>query len=563
MANATAWDVEVDILIVGSGAAAMTAAVVAAKNHAEALVIEKSELYGGSSATSGGVVWIPATRQAKEAGSDDTPEDGFKYIRALTAPDVPDSLIWAFVNNGPKMLEWMERNSDVKYATTHYCDYHPNLPGGKTAFRSHDAMPIHAKALGKDFLKQRAQHPAAQFFGKINWTVDETGPLLFRLPGWKKIVFRLFARYYLDLPWRFRSARDRFLTLGSALAARLKMSMDKVGAKLWLKTKFLELVTDDTGRVVGAIVEKEGVRTRIGARRGVLLAAGGFERNPEMRSKYLPVPTIYTGAQPPNTGDAIRGAMALGAQTARMDSAWWGVSLAIPGEDKTRLMTFERALPGCIMVNQAGKRYFNEAASYHIAGHAMIDSNKSGASTVPSYILFDSQYRHDYPMGPVLPLLPDWMLSSDIQKVLIKGKTWDEVARQAGLPAAALKETIENFNKHAKEGRDPEFQRGLDPYDCYYGDPKVKPNPTLRALEKAPFYAFPCYPGDIGTNGGLVINENGQVLGKDSQPIPGLYAAGNTTASVMGYSYPAAGATLGPAMTFGYLAARHMVGAND
>lgn len=562
MANPIAWDVEVDVLIVGSGAAAMTAAVVAGKNHADALVIEKSELYGGSSATSGGVVWIPATRQAKEAGSDDTPEDGFKYIRALTAPDVPDSLIWAFVNNGPKMLDWMEQNSDVKYATTHYCDYHPNLPGGKTAFRSHDVVPIQGQLLGADLLKQRPQHPAAQFFGKINWTVDETGPLLFRLPGWKKIVFRLFARYYLDFPWRLKSKRDRFLTLGSALAARLKMSMDKVGAKLWLKTKFLELV-EENGRVVGAIVEKEGVRMRIGARQGVLLAAGGFERSPEMRSKYLPVPTIYTGAQPPNTGDAIRGAMALGAQTARMDSAWWGVSLAIPGEDKTRLMTFERALPGCIMVNQAGKRYFNEAASYHIAGHAMIENNKSGASTVPSYILFDSQYRHDYPMGPVLPLLPDWMLSSQIRSVLIKGQTWDEVARQAGLPAAALKTTIENFNKHAKEGTDPEFQRGLDPYDCYYGDPKVKPNPTLRALEKAPFYAFPCYPGDIGTNGGLVIDGNGQVLGKDNQPIPGLYAAGNTTASVMGYSYPAAGATLGPAMTFGYLAAKHMVGAND
>jgi 3-oxosteroid 1-dehydrogenase len=167
-----AWDDEVDVLIVGSGAAAMTAAVFAAKNHADALVIEKSELYGGSSATSGGVVWIPATRQALAAGSDDTPEDGFKYIRALTAPEVPDSLIWAFVNNGPKMLDWMEENSEVKYVTTHYCDYHPNLPGGKTAFRSHDAVPIHASALGDEFLNQRAQHPAAQFFGKINWTVD-------------------------------------------------------------------------------------------------------------------------------------------------------------------------------------------------------------------------------------------------------------------------------------------------------------------------------------------------------------------------------------------------------
>jgi len=557
-----AWDDEVDVLIVGSGAAAMTAAVVARKSHADVLVLEKSELYGGSSATSGGVVWIPATRQALAAGSDDTPEDGFNYIRALTAPEVSDGLIWAFVRNGPKMLDWMEENSEVKYVTTHYCDYHPNLPGGKTAFRSHDAVPIHASALGDEFLEQRSQHPAAQFFGKINWTVDETGPLLFRLPGWKKIVFKLFARYYLDLPWRFRSKRDRFLTLGSALAARLKLSMNKLGAKMWLKTKFMELVTEN-GKVVGAVVEKEGRRMRIGARQGVLLAAGGFERNPEMRSKYLPVPTIYTGAQPPNTGDAIRAAMDLGAQTARMNSAWWGVSLAIPGEDKTRLMTFERALPGCIVVNQAGKRYFNEAASYHIAGHAMIDNNKPGAATMPSYILFDSQYRHDYPMGPVLPLLPDWMLSANIKQVLIKGSSWEDVARQAGLPWATLKQTLENFNKHAKLGKDPEFLRGDDPYDCYYGDPKVKPNPTLRALDKGPFYAFPVYPGDIGTNGGLVINENAQVLGKDGKPIPGLYAAGNTTASVMGYSYPAAGATLGPAMTFGYLAARHMVGANE
>ncbi len=557
-----AWDDEVDVLIVGSGAAAMTAAVVARKNHADALVIEKSELYGGSSATSGGVVWIPATRQALAAGSDDTPEDGFKYIRALTAPEVPDGLIWAFVNNGPKMLDWMEENSELRYVTTHYCDYHPNLPGGKTAFRSHDAVPIHASALGDEFLNQRAQHPAAQFFGKINWTVDETGPLLFRLPGGKKIVFRRFARYYTSLLWPFPPQPHRFLTLGSALAARLKLSMNKLGAKLWLKTKFLELVTEN-GKVVGAVVEKEGRRMRIGARQGVLLAAGGFERSPEMRSKYLPVATIYTGAQPPNTGDAIRAAMDLGAQTARMNSAWWGVSLAVPGEDKTRLMTFERALPGCIVVNQAGKRYFNEAASYHIAGHAMIDSNKAGASTVPSYILFDSQYRHDYPMGPVLPLLPDWMLSANIKQVLIKGKSWEDVARQAGLPWANLKQTIENFNKNAKVGKDPDFLRGDDPYDCYYGDPKVKPNPTLRALDKGPFYAFPVYPGDIGTNGGLVIDENARVLGKDGAPIPGLYAAGNTTASVMGYSYPAAGATLGPAMTFGYLAARHMVGANE
>jgi 3-oxosteroid 1-dehydrogenase len=559
MADKNGWDYETDVLVVGSGASGMVAAVFAARNRAKVLVIEKSDLYGGSSATSGGVAWIPATRQALAAGSDDTPEDGFKYIRALTAPDVPDSLIRAFVDNGPKMLDWMEANSELQYRTTHYCDYHPNLAGGKTAYRSHDVVPINARVLGDDFLKQRPQHPAAQFFGKVNWTVDETGPLLFRSPGWRKILIRILLRYATDIPWRFKSSRDRFLTLGSALAARLKLSMDKVGAELWLDTKFIELVSEG-GRVTGAVVERNGRRMRIGARKGVLLSAGGFERNLEMRSKYLPVAKIWTGAQPPNTGDAILGAMALGAKTARMDSAWWGISLAIPGEDKTRLMTFERALPGCIVVNQGGRRYFNEAASYHIAGHAMI---ANGAGAVPSYLVFDSQYRKSYPVGPVLPDFPDAMLPAAVRNVLIKGKTWDEVARKAGLPAAALKQTIENFNTHARVGKDPEFLRGDDPYDCYYGDPKVKPNPTLRALDKPPFYAFPCYPGDIGTNGGLVINENAQVVNEAGAPIPGLYAAGNTTASIMGYSYPAAGATLGPGMTFGYLAARHMVGAND
>jgi 3-oxosteroid 1-dehydrogenase len=193
----------------------------------------------------------------------------------------------------------------------------------------------------------------------------------------------------------------------------------------------------------------------------------------------------------------------------------------------------------------------------------MIANNKPGAGTIPSFILFDNQYRKAYPMGPVIPDLPDWMLPAAVRKVLIKGSSWEEVAKKAGLPPVALRETVESFNTHARLGKDPEFLRGDDPYDCYYGDPKVKPNPTLRALDKAPFYAFPCYPGDIGTNGGLVTDEAARVLDVAGKPIPGLYAAGNTTASVMGYSYPAAGATLGPAMTFGFLAARDMVGAND
>lgn len=562
MSNANGWDLETDVVVVGSGAGGMVAAITAAKNRADVLVVEKGKLYGGTSATSGGVVWIPATHLALKEGAQDSAEEGFQYIRALTTPDVPDANIWAFVRGGPQMMEWLEKNTDVKYKSTHYVDYHPNLPGGKVSWRSHDPLPIQAQLLGPDFEFQQVQHPAASFFGRINWTVEETGPLLFRLPGWRKIVMRLLLRYFLDVPQRLRSKRDRFLTLGSAMMARLKLSLDKSGAKLWRETPMKELIAEN-GRVTGIVVEHEGKTMRIRARKGVILAAGGFERNPEMRKQYLPVKVDYSGSQAYNTGDAIRAATAIGAATARMDSAWWGVSVVVPGEEKTRLMTYERSLPGCIMVNQAGKRYMNEAASYHIAGHAVIANDKPGAGTIPSYILFDTNYRKSYPMGPILPDFPDWTLSAPLRQILVKGNSWEEVARKAGLPPENVKATIERFNADARVGKDTEFGRGDDPYDRYYGDPKVQPNPTLRALDRPPFYAFPVYPGDIGTNGGLVVNENAQVTDNSGRPIPGLYACGNTTASVMGNSYPAAGATLGPAMTFGFLAARHLTGANE
>lgn len=562
MASANGWDLETDIVVVGSGAGGMVTAIVAAKNHADVLMVEKGNLYGGTSATSGGVVWVPATYLALKEGAQDSPEEGFQYIRALTAPDVPDENIWAFVRGGPEMMEWLETNTDVKYKATHYVDYHPNLPGGKVSWRSHDPLPINAKVLGPDFEFQQIQHPAASFFGRINWTVEETGPLLFRTPGWQKIILRLLLRYFLDVPQRLRSRRDRFLTLGSAMMARLKLSFDKAGAKLWRNTPMKELIFEN-GRVTGVVIEHEGKRMRVHARKGVVLAAGGFERSAEMRKQYLPVKTDWSGSQPYNTGDGIRAATAIGAATARMDSAWWGVSAVVPGEEKTRLMTYERSLPGCIMVNQAGKRYMNEASSYHVAGHAMIQNDKPGASTIPSYTLFDTNYRNSYPMGPILPGFPDWTLSSALRKILIKGNSWEEVAKKAGLPVENVKATIERFNADARVGKDTEFGRGDDPYDRYYGDPKVQPNPTLRALDRPPFYAFPVYPGDIGTNGGLLVDERAQVIDMSGKPIPGLYACGNTTASVMGYSYPAAGATLGPAMTFGYLAARHLTGANE
>jgi len=297
----------------------------------------------------------------------------------------------------------------------------------------------------------------------------------------------------------------------------------------------------------------------------VVLAAGGFERNPDRRARHMPAiatPTV-SGSQENNTGDSIVAATAVGTATMNLDMAWWAPVFSIPGEKRGRLCTIERALPGCIVVNQAGRRYMNEAASYHIVGRRMIDADRPDARSIPSWLVFDAAYRRKYPVGPILPLVPDWALSAPIRSILKKASSLDDLARAMDVPANALAETVASFNAGAREGVDPAFQRGAAAYDRMYGDARVQPNPSLAPIDQGPFYAIPLHPGDIGTCGGLATNANAQVLGHDGSPIAGLYAVGNNAASVMGGSYPGAGSTLGPAMTFGFVAARHMTGAND
>jgi 3-oxosteroid 1-dehydrogenase len=551
-------DVETDVRVVGSGAAALTAAVVAASHGARTLVIEKSELYGGTSATSGGVIWIAATSQSLADGHPDSPEEAFEYIRALTDANVADARIWAFVRRGREMVDWLDAHTPVKVRAHPYADYHPEMPGGKPGWRSHEALPLHASELGADFASLRPPSPAVQFLSRVSWTLEETGALLFRTPGWWHTALKVFGNYFLDLPHRLSSQRDRRLTLGNALLGRLKMALNNAGAELWLNTPLVDLIAED-GRITGAVATRNGAPVTIRARRAVVLGAGGFERNAALRTQYLPLshePT-WSGSQTNNTGDALLAAMRLGAATLNMDSAWWGTSLTLPGEERARLLAFERALPGAIIVNQAGERYMNEAASYHIAGREMLRCHSRESPTIPSYLLFDATWRRSYPLGPMVPDFPDWMQPANFRAVLKQAASWEDLARQTQLPAATLTATITRFNEHARRGEDPDFGRGESIYDRYYGDPKVKPNPTLRALETPPFYAVPVYPGDIGTNGGLATNEYAQVLDAHGAPLAGLYAIGNLAATVMGHSYPAAGATLGPGMTFGYIAALH------
>ncbi len=558
------WNKEVDVVVVGSGAGGMLSALVAANNRAEVLIVEKDKLWGGTSATSGGGIWIPGSDQARAAGFEDNLDDAYKYVRALSADNVPNENIRAFVDNAAHMLRWVTANTGVVYTAQPYPDYHAENPGGSvTGYRTHLPEMFDGTLLGEDLKTQRMPSPAASLFGYLNWTFAETYQLLYRGKGWLTGLGRNMAKYWLDWPLRFSSRKDRRLTLGNALTGGLRVALNKAGVPLWLETPMQELVTEG-GKVVGIVVTREGKPFRIRARKGVVLAAGGFDKNRMMREANAPLyPNAqYSGGVTSNTGDAIRAGQAAGAGTMNMQSAWAAPVFYVPGEDRGRLCTIERALPGCIMVNQKGQRYLNEAASYHIVGQQMARRHKEHGDASPSWMVFDNRYRQQFPMGPLLPLVPDWAQARAVRSIMKKGRSIAELARQMGVDADALETNVARFNQSAAKGEDPEFHRGDAAYDKMYGDYRHQPNPCLRPLTEGPFYAMPIYPGDIGTNGGLRTNARAQVVDEAGQPIGGLYAVGNNAASSMGESYPGAGVTIGPAMTFGYIAARDMTGAN-
>ena len=558
------WDKEVDVLVVGSGGGGLLSALVASKNNADVLIVEKDKLWGGTSATSGGGIWIPGSDQARAAGFEDNLDDAFTYLRALSADNVPDANIRAYVDNAGPMLRWVTDNTQIRYIAVPYPDYHAENPGGSTSgFRTHLPLEFDGKQLGKDIRTQRFPSPAASLFGFLQWTFAETTELLYRTKGWFTHLTINMARYWLDLPFRFTSGKDRRLTLGNALTGGLRLALNERNVPLWLESPLKELVREGD-RVTGAVIEHDGKPTRIGVRKGVVLAAGGFDKNQAMREANAPLYPVaqISGGVTSNTGDSIRAGEAIGAGTMNLQSAWAAPVFYIPGEDRGRLCTIERALPGCLMVNQKGERYLNEAASYHVTGQLMAKREKEHGDASPSWMVFDYRYRHQFPMGPVYPLIPDWAQRGDVKLVLKKAMTIEELAGQMGVDPARLASTIAHFNEHAAKGEDPDFHRGEAAYDKMYGDPRNVPNPCLRPLTEAPFYAMPIYPGDIGTNGGLMTNAKAQVLDTAGQPIRGLYAVGNNAASAMGESYPGAGVTIGPAMTFGYIAARDMTGGN-
>jgi 3-oxosteroid 1-dehydrogenase len=557
------WDHTVDLLIVGSGAGAMTTAICAHDRGGRPLLIEKTDLYGGSSAMSGGSLWIPNNHYMAASGVTDTPAEAFAYLRGVTQGSVPEEKLRVYVDTAPVMLRYLTDHTRLQMqAMLTYADYYPETPGGKPGGRSVEAAHFDARLLGEEF--DRMREPALQelVMGRMSMTATEAHHLLARHPGWRGLTARIMLRYWLDVGGRLRSRRDRCLSLGNALVGMLRRSLMDRDVPLWLETGARELVTED-GRVVGAVVERGGAPQRIRATRGVVLAAGGFESNDGMRKQHLPQPTdaAWTSGSPGNVGDAIRMGMTLGAAVDLMDEAWWGPTTVVPGEARARMLVVEKGLPGCILVNKRGSRFVNEASPYIDIVHAMYATNTPEAPSVPAYMIFDGLYRRKYPFGPFFQAAqqPDWALPRVIRNgYLRKADTLAGLAAKLGVDAEGLAATVAKMNRYARAGKDPEFHRGESLFDRYYGDEKVKPNPCLAALETPPYYGIEVYAGDLGTKGGLRTDAGARVLGASGAPIPGLYAIGNCAASVMGRSYPGAGGTMGPAMTFGYIVARDL-----
>lgn len=555
-----AWDHAVDVVVVGSGAGALTTAIAAHDAGASVLVLEKCDRYGGSSAMSGGSLWIPNNHLMTEAGVNDTPEDALLYLQRATAGTSSEERLRTYVDTAPRMLQWMvERTRLALLPLPTYADYYPGLPGARPGARSVEVDYFDGRLLGDELRRLREPSVQTLIFGRVAMTARDARTMLVRSRGWVRLLVRLMLGYALDVTGRLQSKRDRNLTMGNALVGMLRLSMLDRGIPLWLESPTRRLIVEG-GRVVGVEAERAGRRMRIRAQRGVVLATGGFEGSQALRERWLPQPTRaeWSAAHKGNTGDAIAMATEVGAGLDLMDAAWWGPTTLVPGEEHARMLVIEKGLPGSILVDKGGERFVNEAAPYVDVVDAMYKRNAPATPCVPAYLVFDAAYRRRYPFGPILQSTqqPDWVLPRRLTDgYLRKADTLAGLAAALGIDPAGLEATVRRVGEFARSGQDLDFHRGENIFDRYYGDLKVKPNACLAPLETPPFYGIEAFPGELGTKGGLRTDARARVLNEAGEPIPGLWATGNCTASVMGRTYPGAGSTLGPAMTFGWIAA--------
>jgi len=546
---------EFDVVVVGSGAAGMTAALTAAHHGLRVVVIEKTDRFGGSTARSGGGLWLPGNEVLRKAGVRDTPGRARAYLAYVAGDGVTQARQRALLEHGPAMLAFVRASTPVDFAwVPGYADYYPEAPGGLAQGRSIEPVPLDGRVLGAELARLNpayAPAPNGITITQADYRWLSLGP---RHPRAMLATAKILGRMA-----RTRLLRQPMLSLGQALAAGLRAGLLAREVPVWLGTPMTGLQMTD-GRVTGVEVTRDGRPALIRAGRGVVLAAGGFEHNEQMRRRYQrqPIGTEWTTGAAGNTGDAITAGEAASAALDLMDDAWWGPSIPLSGGPYFCLA--ERSLPGCLLVNGAGQRFVNESAPYVDAVHAMYDGHCDAVPHIPSWLITDQRYRNSYVFAglpPRKPLPRRWYAAGAVYRA----PTVAELADQVGIDPAALAKTVVRFNEFAQAGRDEDFHRGNSAYDRYYSDPRRRPNPCLAPLDTPPFYAVKIVPGDLGTKGGLRTDERARVLRADGTPIAGLYAAGNTSAAVMGHSYAGAGATIGPAMTFGYLAALDLAGA--
>ncbi|GGN28854.1 3-oxosteroid 1-dehydrogenase [Streptomyces fuscichromogenes] len=543
-----------DVVVVGAGAAGMTAALTAATQGLSCVVVEKAPTFGGSAARSGSGIWIPNNSVILAAGVPDTPAKAAAYLAAVVGSDVPAARQQAFLAHGPAMLTQVMAASPLRFRWMEgYSDYYPELPGGLPNGRSIEPAQFDGNLLGAELAHLNPPYLQVPS-GMVVFSADYKWLALAAV----SVKGAAVATECLARGTQAALLGQTPLTMGQSLAAGLRKGLLDAGVPVWLNTPLTGLY-QESGAVTGAVVTQGGTAGLVRARRGVVVGSGGFEHNAAMRAQYQrqPIGTDWTVGAKENTGDGIRAGAAAGGALALMDDAWWGPAIPLPGDPYFCLA--ERTLPGGLMINAAGRRFVDEAAPYSDVVHVMYDRNPTDPD-IPAWLVVDQNYRNRYLFRDVAPtfVLPDaWYASGAV----CKAWTWDALAAAVGVPAAALRTTVDRFNSLAATGKDTDFKRGDSAYDHYYTDPSVLPDSCLAPLWLPPYYAFRIVPGDLGTKGGLVTDERARVLRGDGSVISGLYAAGNASAAVMGHSYAGAGSTIGPAMTFGYIAAMDLAGA--
>jgi succinate dehydrogenase/fumarate reductase flavoprotein subunit len=556
---------EVDLLVAGAGPAGMTAALVASLEGLDVLLCEKSEQVGGTGATAAGTLWIPGNHQSKAAGFDDSAEAAERYLDALIAGTAGRALRAAFLRTGPEAIDYLAARTDVQFiACGKHPDYRGNLPGAGVFGRAIIPKPFDGRLLGADF--DRVRPPIAEYmiFGGMMVGKDDIPRLIGRFQSIANFIYsaKLFGRYLAD---RLRFRRGTRLMMGNALMARLFYSLRRREVPILFGTQIVD-VLGGAGGVVGARLRAGSDEIVVKARKGVILATGGFGHNKEFRARFMPQPTPERSlACETNSGDGVALGLRLGAHAAPerggRGGLWTPVSVTRRRDGSHGLyphLSLDRPKPGLLAVNGAGRRFVNEAVSYHDFVEAMFESHKS-VPTMPAWLICSSAFIAKYGLGDIHPGTRD-LRRFEREGYIVTAQTLEELAAKINVPAVALAETVARHDRFAATGVDEDFGKGETELNRFNGDPAHKPNPCIGALGAPPFHAIAVWPAEIAVSTGLATDADARVLGADGAPIPGLYACGNDMASIMSGAYPGPGTTLGPATVFAYRAVMHARG---